>query len=372
MLTRLLFSLTISLASLASAQPEGLEFEAVLTLEGIANLDGGVDEDEAFLGNLDLTAELDTGKAGLWADGTLFAYVLGNFDLGRLPTEFVGDLQATSNIETFETIKLYEFWYQHQLTDEFSVLAGLHDYNGEFDVLEFAGLFAHSSAGISADISQVGPSIFATTAIGVRAHWQNTAGSYVLAAIYDGVPGDPDNERSTQIILDSDDGIFAALELGHASTDDRYWKAAIGGWFLSEATATDGDAIDNYGAYLIAESGLSDKGLDGPGIFIQLGTARPDDNAIEWYVGGGLTWTDMIREDDQAGIGIFHAHMDDDFRALNPGLPTAETAIELTYRTQIHDRLVIQPGVQYVIDPAGGASADDALVAFLRAEISLW
>ena len=145
---RILFSLVISLALFASAQPKGLEFEAVLTLEGIGNLDGGVDEDEALLGNLDLTAELNTEEAGWWENGTLFAYVLGNFDVGRLPTEFVGDAQATSNFETFETVKLYEFWYEHQLSDELSLLAGLHDYNGEFDVLEYAGLFAHSSAGI--------------------------------------------------------------------------------------------------------------------------------------------------------------------------------------------------------------------------------
>ena len=53
-------------------------------------------------------------------------------------------------------------------------------------------------------------------------------------------------------------------------------------------------------------------------------------------------------------------------------LPSAETAFELTYRTPICERFAIQPGFQYVIDPAGDPDADDAFVAFLRAEITIW
>jgi porin len=138
---------------------EWLTTEAALTLETYSVLDGGLKRETGLLGNLDLTAEIDTGKAGLWENGRFFFYVLGNF--GDNPSEAVGDIQATSNIEAPETLKLYEAWYEHFFFGEqFTLLGGLHDYNSEFDALEYASLFLNSSFGISPDISQVGPSIF--------------------------------------------------------------------------------------------------------------------------------------------------------------------------------------------------------------------
>lgn len=118
-------------------------------------------------GNFDLTVSLDTEKAKLWQGGTVFLYVLGNF--GEAATGIVGNTRATSNIEAPETIKLYEAWYNQDFAEgKLSLLVGLHDYNSEFNALEYSGGLRHSSFGIEPDISQVGPSIFPTAALATR------------------------------------------------------------------------------------------------------------------------------------------------------------------------------------------------------------
>ena len=115
----------------------GIELESILTVDYVAGVDGGVETDDTLLGNYDFTATVDTEKFGLWNNGTVFLYLLGNFNSGTLPTEIVGDLQASDNIETDEAIKLYEAWYEHSFADDsLGVLVGLHDYNSEFYALD--------------------------------------------------------------------------------------------------------------------------------------------------------------------------------------------------------------------------------------------
>jgi porin len=293
-----------------SAQlPDWLESEAVLTLEYGKVSSGGLRSDSAWLGNVDLTLEADLG------DGTAFIYVLGNDGHGGPPSALIGDIQATSNIEAPDTWKLYEAWYEHDF-GSWSALAGLHDYNGEFDVLEYGQLFTNSSFGIGPDISQVGPSIFPTTALGLRLRVEPCPVSYLQAAVYDGSPGDPDNVNRTQVILGEGDGQFYALEMGISNDAERYYKLALGAWHRS--------ASDETGGYLLAESATWE---GGPGVFFRLGSGRDRGQQVGAYWGAGFNWTGLIptRPDDTFGLAVGHARFGDQFRDAN-----AETAIELT------------------------------------------
>lgn len=107
---RTLGILLLVLSPMAMAE-DAWDWSAAVTLETIGNLDGGVDTGWRSLSNLDLTLSLDTGAAGLWADGEVFVYVLGNY--GRNPSDLTGDLQGVSNIAADDAIKIYELWYQH-------------------------------------------------------------------------------------------------------------------------------------------------------------------------------------------------------------------------------------------------------------------
>ena len=88
---------------------------------------------------------------------------------------------------------------------------------------------------------------------------------------------------------------------------------------------------------------------------------------------GGLT-TGLLkgREEDQAGISVAHAIVDQPNLPLGvPAAKSTETAVELTYRLQAKDWVTLQPDLQYVIRPNGDRTIGNALVIGLRLNINL-
>lgn len=332
-----------------------------LTLESVTNLDGGIKKGARELVNLDLTLALDTEAAGWWSNGEWFVYVLGN--AGKNPSDYTGDLQGVSNIATDEAIKIYEFWYQHYFADDHvKVLLGLHDYNSTFYSLDAAGLFTHPSFGIGPDTSQVGPSIFSTTATAVHLSVQGET-QYLSAAIYDGIPGDPDNPRGTHIQFNSGDGLFSAAEWGWAPAAGD--KIALGVWQHSAEVdnPVNGETIDdNSGVYLIAEKNINNVAA----IFLQLGRADDQLNQLEYYAGTGVTFTDFWRSGDGLGLAVAHARNGDPYLAVNTEVQRAETAWELTYYAPLVDYLNAQASVYYIQNPSMDKTLDDALAIGAR------
>ncbi len=366
-------------------EERGITAGVVLTADFLYNTRGGIDEDGTILGNLDLTFEVDTEKAGWWGDGTFLLYALGNWNHGGFMTDIVGDLQATSNIEAVEALRLYEAWYEHQFADgRLSLLGGLHDFNSEFNALEYASLFTNSSFGISPDISQTGPSIFPTTSLAFRLRAQPTERSYLLVAVYDGVPGDPDNPRRTTIKLDKGDGVFAAGEVGLTEGEPGqkdYYKLGLGAWLhTADVENFDGQMHDrNDGVYLIGEKTLFAETDDGQGLgaFVQFGFADKDRNQLGNYWGAGLHYVGLIpgRDRDITGLAVASARNGDPFMKFSKEVEMSpventETVIELTYRAEIRPGLVLQPDVQYVIQPSMDPELDNALQIGVRLEMT--
>lgn len=363
-------------------EARGVALEVTLTMDFMHNLRGGVDRDGTILGNVDLTMEVDSEKAGMWKNGTFFFYALGTFNTDKFLTEIVGDVQASSNIEAAEAFKLYEAWYEHRFDSEnLSFLVGLHDYNSEFNVLEYAGLFTNSSFGIEPDISQVGPSIFPLTSLVGRLKVNLSDNWYAMAAVYDGVPGDPDNPTRTTIKFDQGDGVFTALEAGITKNESGdYYKLAVGGWLhTAEVEIFDGNVEDeNKGVYLIAEKTLfveNDSG-EGLGAFVQLGFADDDVNQIASYWGAGVNYVGLIpgRNHDITGLAMARAKNGSPFMEFSNArvgdeVENTETVIELTYRAEVLPWLTVQPDMQYIINPSMNPSLDNALVAGVRVEL---
>ncbi len=366
-------------------EERGITAEAVLTADFLYNTRGGLDEDGTILGNFDLVFELDTEQAGWWGNGTFLLYVLGNWNHGGFMSDIVGDLQVTSNIEADPALRLYEAWYEHTFADgRLSLLGGLHDFNSEFNVLAAASLFTNSSFGISPDIAQTGPSIFPTTSLALRLRAQPTERSYILAAVYDGVPGDPDNPPNTVIKLEQGDGVFAALEIGMTADEPGYrdfFKLGVGAWVhTADLENFDGEIKGtNHGFYLIAEKTLFAETDDGQGLgaFLQLGFADENWNQLGNYWGAGLSYVGLIpgRDRDVTGLAIGSARNGDEFRKyaeeeLMTPVERAETVIELTYRIEVMPGLALQPDVQYIIHPSMDPDVEDALQVGVRLEMS--
>jgi len=357
----------------------GFSFEAAFTVDLMSNVSGGANTGFDAPSNLDIILDIDTDTAQWWSNGTFHLYLLGN--AGGDPSVRIGDIQGTSNIEATNTLKVFEAWYQHRFfADRMSILVGLHDLNSEFYVLENAVTFIHSSFGNGPEISQFEPSIFPVSALAARVSFLPTGNSYLLAALYDGVPGDPHRPHGTHIDFNAGDGVFAIVEAGLNSSQAHgqgYYKIGLGLYHQTkEFTDFSGkEQSDNTGGYLIAEKRLTSEvdPAQGLGAFFQLGIVASDRNQTDRYIGAGINYIGLIpnRDADEMGLGVAHARNSDDFVDIFPTQNRAETTVELFYRMALFRWLSVQPDVQYIFNPGTTAALDDVLVMNLRLEINL-
>ena len=293
--------------------------------------------------------------------GRVLFYVLGNY--GHDPAELTGGVQGVSNIAADNSIKIYEFWYQHTFfNDQLKLLTGLHDFNSTFYALESASLFNHPSFGIGPDTSQATPSIFPTTSWTLHASIE-VEKFYLIVAIYDGVPGDPENPRGTHIKFDSGDGTFQSVETGLYSESE--YKIGMGYWRHTKETENPVDAslIDsNSGFYLIAEQYLTDN----IAVFIQFGKADDATNQLEEYWGGGVVYSSLLKECDAICLSIARASNGQPFLQANPDLLETETAYELSYAIPLNEQISTQASVYRIENPDMDPNMDTATAVGVR------
>jgi porin len=332
-----------------------------LTFESLSNLQGGVEKGTRNLANLDLTLAINTESAGWWGQGSFFVYVLG--DYGKPPSALTGDSQVLSNIEADNNVKLYQFWYEHSFADgAVQILAGLHDYNSTFYSLRSAGLFSLSSFGIGPETSQVGPSIFPTTATTLLLKLTDGE-QYLLLATYDGIPGDPAHPRGTHIMFKKTDGLFNAAEWGF--TREKDYKIALGGWKHTAEVENpiNGNLSDsNSGFYIIGEKYFTEN----LAAFFQYGRADSHKNQLDTYTGLGLTYSHFWAGDDAIGLGYARAENSPDFLVMNPDLLSAETIVELTYYLPVIKNISMQASLYSIEHPSMSPNLDNSVALGLR------
>ena len=372
-------------------QPPAIDLAVVYTAELWRNATGGLRRGERYLDNLDVTLTVDADRALGWQGATLFVY--GLYNNGRaLSGDLVGDAQTVSNIETgVRAARLYEAWVEQRFAgDRASLKIGLYDRNSEFDTSDVGSLSLLSSHGIGPEFAQSGrngPSIFPNTSLAIRGDYKLDDRWTLRAAVLDGVPGDPDHPARTAIKLGHGDGALLVGEVAYAGGET---KAAIGYWRytarfprIAPGTGGDGQARrGNDGAYLVVERRLA-HGLkqadredkQGLAAFVQLGVADAGINPIARYLGGGLVYTGLFRRegDDRIGVTVARAEFGRPYRqrvAAGGSLAdSAETVVELTYRTPLTKWLTAQPDLQYVRNPGVDPALGDALAVGIRFEV---
>lgn len=344
-------------------------------------LRGGVERGSRYLDNLDLILAADLEHA-LNVPLTLYAHALYN-NGHQVSAELVGDAQGVSNIEApARALRLFEAWAEWQFgTDSRQSLRyGLYDVNSEFDMVPTAGLFIGSSHGMGREFSQSGhqgPSTFPVTSLAIRHQWRIADAWTWQTTALDGVPGDPDHPDRTTIRLSRDDGALLLTEI--ARTGPRLQKLALGLWqytaefddlIVADAEGTPVRRRSNRGAYVLGDAALIPARLSA---FLRLGIANDDLNRFARYLGAGLVLRGLIGE-DELGIAIAQAYNGDAYRSLaaRADVPAdrAETNIELTWRIPVAEWLVLQPDVQYIINPGTNPQLGDALVVGLRFELT--
>jgi porin len=358
---------------------------AVYTGEAWRNASGGLETGNRYLDNLDLTLEVDGGRAFGLEGVTLFAYAL--YNNGHVfSDELVGSAQGISNIEAVDALRLYELWAEWQGgATPSSVRVGLYDLNSEFDSIETAGLFMNPSHGIGADFAQSGqngPSIFPNTSLAVRG--ATTIGAWTFrGAVLDGVPGDLDHADRTHVQLDSDEGALLVGEMNYSHGSG--WRMAAGYWQYSaefdDLTAIDaaGEPArrdDNAGMYALVESPAMFESSRGgtTRVFARGGVAEERINPIRSYMGAGIVRSAVFHESDQLGLAIAVATLGDPYRqalaSADEASVSREENVELSYRILVNDWLTLQPDVQYVRHPGMNPEVRDAWLVGLRFELA--
>jgi len=365
---------------LTEADGGPIDLSVVYTFDVWRNASGGRRRGWRYLDNLDVILAVDAERAFGWNGTTIFIYGLYN-NGSSLTDELVGDLQTVSNIDAgAQAARLYEAWVEQRFaSDRASVKVGLYDLNSEFDTNNSNALFINSSHGIGPDLSQTGrngPSIFPVTALAVRADYRLGDAWLVRAAVLDGVPGNPDRPKRTAIRLGDGDGALLVSEVEYR---DSSMKAAAGYWRYTarfDDLATGRARRGNDGVYVMVErrlmrEGDSDQGLSG---WLRLGFADSGHNVITRFYGAGLVRTGAIlnRDEDQFGIAVAWAEISAPYRRVmrNAGTPAVrnEVNIEITYRAALTPWLIVQPDLQYTINPGADPARRNAKSLGVRFE----
>jgi porin len=123
----------------------------------------------------------------------------------------------------------------------------------------------------------------------------------------------------------------------------------------------------NHGAFALFESRLGSIGTWPVVGWVRVGTAETRFNPIGFYVGGGAV---VGPESRRLGIAIANARLGEPAKQVFSR--QSETVFELTYAYAIGDRVMIQPDVQYVIDPGFDRSLRNSLSAGLRIQLMIF
>lgn len=349
-----------------------LKLEAAYTGEAWANVRGGLRREEAYLSNLELSADLNADAAFGLAGTTFHASVLHN-NRSTFSDRAVGDLQTVSNIDTDGSLRLKEMWIAHA-SGALSFKVGLIDLNTEFDTIETGSSFINSSFGIGPEFSQAGengPSIFPITGLGALARFAISDRLEVRAGVFEGTPGHSMDPRRMRLRLD-DEGALLVGELGYEL--DGSGRLAVGSWRLTDNVERNGGGSkgSSGGYYVSIDKKLIDWPQHSLSLFARIGIADDSVYQIASYQGGGILLSGFIfgAEEEQLGFGIASARNSTSFRRAQGQLGSTplnrETAFELTYRAQLTPFLSLQPDIQYIVNPGTDANIRDALAIGMR------
>ncbi len=259
---------------------KGLDFEASYKVDYFANTKGAIKKDETYVSMSEIILQADTQKAGLWSGGNFFVHLIETSGGKKISSDIVGDLQGVSNIAAPRTARVFELWYEQTiLENKLFLLLGIEDLNSEFYVSKYGGLYINSSFGIGPEVAGGRPSVFPLAAPGIRLKFLPNERWEFLTAVYDGDPGDADeDENFPRSDFDKKGGAFLISEAGYHFGGQQTQDALpgfikIGFWHnTGEFTdLVDGDDLDasgdiseeelfvrdgNTGGYLVADKML--------------------------------------------------------------------------------------------------------------------
>ncbi len=366
-----------------SLEDAGIAFEGAAVFDWSTVLDGGVNDASSYRHLLDanVTFDLDTmfGLAG----ATVFVDFYST--AGDSISADAGDFQGVSNIETDADFDLIaELWYEQWFFDDFlRIKFGKVEANSEFAFVDAAGEFICGSAGVSPTIFTI--PTYPDPAMGLNVFMYPSDHLYVGLGFYDGaasVDGVRTGARGPKTFFDDDlsDDYFWIGEFGCTWDELKSLgggRFAIGAWHhTGDFDRFDGGVDDGAeGLFALIEQQVWAENPDveddeqGVTVFGQYGYADQDLSEVAHHIGGGLSWIGPIsgRDDDATGAMLSYIDLSDE---PGSGFVDDETILELFYKVQLTPAVSIKPDMQFIFDPSGDSTVDDAIVGALRVEIA--
>ena len=351
--------------------------------EVFGNLSGGIRQGAIYEGYIKVGLALNLEKLVGWDNTVLYANLL--YPHGSSLTQgFVGDLDTVSNIDTFDSLRIFKLFLQTNCFDDrLTLRLGIQAVDKDFFGSEGAGLFLNSGFGAFPVIGQdLEAPIYPVSAPGFRVTWQPTRAVLLRAAVFSGDVGTAAaNPNGTQFDFSGRNGVglFEEADWKTRLVDDLPGVYKLGGFYNSK-TFDDlrhtGTHHANYGLYVIGDQQLWREGMSesaaaqGLAVFGRFAIAPPDRSLVVYDTEAGVTYTGLFprRDSDVLGAGFIYSRISDDART-DTGAPLSshhEAVIEVSYQASLTSFLTIQPDFQYIENPGAVRPARDAIVAGMR------
>jgi porin len=372
----------------------GIEAGGLYYGEAFAN-SGGFNQGGKYDGVLELYLKADMHKLGFWK-GLCFHADGYQIHGQSITADNIGSLMPVSNLEATPATRLFELWLeQHMFGDKLAVKFGQLAADAEFVISEGGGFFLNGTWGwpsiTAADLPSGGPAYPLATP-GVRVAVTPNDNFQLLVGVYNGDPAPPCGSDDPQVCnnngldFELDDPPLLMVEGAYKYNQDRLaGTVKIGGWNhfgsfkdqrfdiggnLIAVTGLPGKPIDNdYGFYGIIDQLIwrvpGSEDPKGVALFGRVIGAPSDQNLIDFYADGGVTFSGVIprRPDDSFAVGVAYTGISDRVRGfdIDSGLPVArnyEALLEICYTMQLAHGWSLQPDFQYIWQPGGNVPDD--------------
>ena len=371
---------------------------------------GGFNQGVTYDGVLDMHLDADMRKLGLWK-GLCFHVNAFQIHGHSITADNIGALMPVSNLEATPATRLDEMYLeQHFFNDRLTVKVGQLAADTEFILSESYSYFLNGTWGwpsiAAADMPSGGPAYPLATP-GVLVSIKPTDQLKLMVGVYNGDPADPNCPDPNPQVCNSDGLNFSLDSPALLMIEGRYkynrggqlpGVLKIGGW---NHFGSFPDQRFDTGDLPIAVTGNSGRPIDGDwaiygiidqliwrlpgsedprgvGVFGRVMGAPSDQNLVDFYAEGGITFTGMVpdRGDDAIGIGFAYTGISNRVRGFDSDsglsvLQNYEAVLEVCYTAQLKPGWTLQPDFQYFWQPGGNVpGVSDATVLGARTTIS--
>jgi porin len=382
-------------------EKRGVKFAITYIGEVLGNPTGGAKQGAVYEHRVNFAVDADLEKLLNLKQVSFHANAF-QIEGGGLTRGALLNFLGVSGIEAQPTTRLYEIWLEKKWGDQIALRAGQLAADTEFINSKYTDVFTNASlgwpAGVSLNLPSGGPSP-PLAALGARLRADVTDNLTLIGAVFDGNaagpgPGDPQLRDRYGVNFRVNDPPLALYEAQFQWNSKKgdpglAGKFKLGGWrhfgsfsderfdttelSLANPTSTGIPAMlaRDYGVYAVFEQKLLrvEKDEDrGVGIFVRTSYSPPDRNLIDIYADAGIELIGLTdrRPHDKFGAAAAYAHvssraqaLDRDFQSIyGPAWPSrsSETLLTAVYQYEVRSGLTLQPNVQYIRHPGGGAT----------------